>query len=414
VVTEASFSRQDSSKPYPLITALLLSAVIVGCSFYTKLTANLRGELFNIAQALAAGQGFANAVGEPTGPTAWTAPIYPAIEAGLLWAGKGDRHVVVAGLVILHVCVLCGTGFLVLALAQQTARRIGAGAVATLFFLGLCFHFSSWFQLAFDCWLMLLMFDLVIAGFCWLGPLDRWPRAALWGLLGGLCALINPAIGFTWGILSVVLGWQRGSWSRPALAVVVAALTVAPWTIRNYLVFGRWIPIKSNLAYELYQSQCLQPGGLLKAGIFSIHPSNPQSAERQEYRRLGEVAYLDRKREQFRLAVRADPLDFLDRVATRFLAVTVWYVPYSQANEAARPWALWARRLTYPLPFLALLFLIWTGIREPLSWIQGIVIGVYILYLLPYIGASYYERYGIPLVAIKVLLVIWAADRLHS
>jgi hypothetical protein len=31
---------------------------------------------------------------------------------------------------------------------------------------------------------------------------------------------------------------------------------------------------------------------------------------------------------------------------------------------------------------------------------------------MPYIGVTYYERYAVPLLAVKVLLVIWAADRL--
>jgi len=40
------------------------------------------------------------------------------------------------------------------------------------------------------------------------------------------------------------------------------------------------------------------------------------------------------------------------------------------------------------------------------------ILATYALYLLPYIGVSYYERYAMPLLAVKVLLVIWAADRL--
>jgi hypothetical protein len=396
------------------LTAILLSAVLVACAYSHQLTANLRSENFNIARSLVAGQGFANAIGEPSGPTTWSAPAYPVIQAGLLWIGNGDRHVVVTGLVILHLAVLCGTGFLVLALARQTADWRGLILVSVLFFLAVCFHFSAWFQLALDCWLMLLALDLLIAGFCWLGPIDRWPRAAVWGVLGGVFALVNPSIGFAWGGLTLMLAFRRARWNHAALAVVFACLALAPWTIRNYLVFGRLIPVKSNLAYEMYQSQCLQPGGLLKSGVFAAHPSNPQSTERQEYLRLGEVAYLDRKREQFWRAVQADPSDFLERVAPRFLAATVWYVPFNEATEARNPLTLWARRLCYPLPFLALAFLLWSAIREPLAWPQWIVIGVYALYLLPYIVASFYERYAIPLVAVKVLLVFWAGLRLLS
>jgi len=410
VSSKGEHTEPNPAPRFPFLAAVLLCVAIVGGAMYWKLGANLHSENFNIARALFAGQGYANAVGEATGPTAWSAPALPVILVGLLWAGEGNRAVVVAGLVVLQVCVLIGTGLLVLALAGQTTRHLGAGVAATLFALGLLYRFDYWFQLARDCWVILLVLDLLIAGFCWLGPLDRWPRAAGWGLVGALCALTNPVVGFAWGVLSLVLGVRQRAWSQFAVAMLIAGLALAPWALRNYLIFGRFIPVKSNLAFELCQSQCLQPDGLLQN--FNAHPSNAGSPERQEYRKLGEAAYLDRKWQQFREAVWADPGDFLDRVASRFLGATVWYVPFNRAEEARQPRLLWARRLTFPLPFLAMLLLIFSAVRRPLQWPQWVVIGVYLLYLLPYIAASYYERYTVPLVAVNVLLVLWAADRL--
>src|SRR5262249_40419752 len=158
---------------------------------------------------------------------------------------------------------------------------------------------------------------LLMAGFCWLGPFRGWYRSAIWGLLGGFCALVNPVIALIWGIGSLVLGVRCRAWSRLALAVVAAGLTLAPWTGRNYLVFGRLIPVKSNLAYELYQSQCLQGDGLIQNTTFATHPYGGPGRERQEYKQLGEIPFLDHKREQFWESVWADPEDFLDRVACR-------------------------------------------------------------------------------------------------
>ena len=185
---------------------------------------------------------------------------------------------------------------------------------------------------------------------------------------------------------------------------------VGPVDRANYLVFGRMIPIKSNLAYEIYQSHCLQKDGLLQGATFRFHPYGGNRRERQEYNRLGEPAYLDRKRQQVWEAFRADPRDFLDRVARRFVGATLWYVPFSN-SEARQFLPFWLSRLTHPLPFLALLLLLGSAIREPLAWPQWTVIGVYLLYLLPYVGASYYERYALPLLGAKVLLMLWAGDR---
>jgi hypothetical protein len=187
---------------------------------------------------------------------------------------------------------------------------------------------------------------------------------------------------------------------------------VAPWMVRNYLVFGRWIPVKSNAAYELYQSQCLQPDGLLQAKTFQTHPYSWANRARRDYQQLGEMAFLDQKKALFWRAVQANPIDFLDRMASRFLGATLWYVPFDRNMAARRPWRFWLHRLTHPLPFLAVLILAFSSAWQPLLRVQWLVIGIYLLYLLPYIGVSYYERYAMPLLSVKVLLVLWATDRL--
>jgi hypothetical protein len=227
-----------------------------------------------------------------------------------------------------------------------------------------------------------------------------------------LCALVSPIVGFTWGVLSLASGCRRQQWLRLAAAGLIAGLAITPWTIRNYLVLGRLIPIKSNLAYELYQSQCLVPDGVLHDPIWKSHPTNANNAERKEYKRLGEVAFLDHKRAQFWESVQADPADFAKRIGTRFLESTLWYAPYTAYDEGRRPWSVRASRVTHPLPFLALLLLLASSRWRPLTPVQWIVIGVYVTYLLPYVIISYYERYKMPLVGAEVLLVVWGIGAL--
>jgi hypothetical protein len=207
---------------------------------------------------------------------------------------------------------------------------------------------------------------------------------------------------------------RERAWRRLGVAFLVAGLTISPWVVRNYLVFGRLIPIKSNLAYELYQSQCLQPDGLLRGSTFGSHPYGSGGRERQEYKQVGEMVFLDHKRELFWASVRADPLDFCDRVASRFLGTTLWYEPLDRSEGIRRPWVLRGSRVLHPLPLLAVLVLIFTSAGRPLSRAQWIVIALYFLYLMPYIAVSYYERYAMPLLGVKVLLVVWGLDRLVS
>jgi len=424
-------------KRIPRHVAIGLAAAVFACSIYANLSflvkapadyrffppfkrhvnansnTNLGAEYFNIARSLWAGEGFAHPFDKPTGPTAWQGPVLPVILAGLLWVCDGSRMGVTVVVVFLQDLVLIGTGFLVVALAQKTTR-FAPGIVAGAFFLGLLCHFQLCFQHTTDCWLVLLGIDLQIAGLCWIWmwPLANKTAAAAWGLFGGLCALTTPVLGFTWGISSFLAACRHRSWSRLALAALVAGLVLTPWTVRNYVVFGRFIPVKSNAAYELYQSQCLQKGGLLEVTTFRFHPHTSTHRERKDYDALGEIAFLDRKREQFWQAVGGDPQNFIERVADRLLGALLWFEPFNRAQEPG--WLVWLHRLLHPLPFLALLVVVFPGIAARLHWVQWAVLGVYLLYLLPYIAVSYYERYAVPLLGVKVLLVLWGADRLLS
>jgi hypothetical protein len=378
---------------------------------------HLGAEYFNIAKALAAGRGFADPFRERTGPTAWMPPLLPLIEAGLLLAAEGDKNTVIACVVVLQVFALAVTGLLVINLAASTTR-LGSWFAAVVFLVLVVSNFQIWFQFTHDCWLVLLAVDLLVAGLTALPPVleRRLNRVAAWGVFGGLGALVSPIVGFVWGgmTLAATFGDFRRLRGRLGLALACAGLTLAPWTVRNYHVFGRLIPVKSNLAYELYQSQILQKDGLLQTRTFGKHPVADVTGSRREYKILGEIAFLDEKKIAFREAVVADPADFLDRVASRFLGATVWYVPMNRDEDARRPWTYLCCRLINPLPFVGFVVLLLSAARRPLSRAQWTVIGVYVLYLAPYVVVSYYERYAVPLLAVKALLVTWGVDRVAS
>ena len=321
----------------------------------------LGSECFHIAQALAAGRGFADPFQAPTGPTAWMPPLLPSLLAGMLWLCDRDQDAVVALTIFLQACILIGTGLLVLALARQTSPNVSPTLVAGLFAVLLVSQFHRCFQYFSDTWLVLLMMDLVVAGCCWWQPLAGWRKAIAWGLLGGVSALASPVVGFTWAVFTCRLGRRRPEWARLAVAAVVALLITTPWTVRNYFVFGRLVPVKSNLPYELYQSQCLQPDGLLRWATFH---SEAHEVQVREYRSLGEPAFVERKERQFLAAVRADPFEFIQRLFRRCRGATLWYEPYYPHEES---WIVWTERLIHPLPFLGLLVLLATARRPPLQ-----------------------------------------------
>jgi hypothetical protein len=421
-----------------VLAIIVMIAAIVGCAIYANLSfavtnplnykyfppfkphvnannnRHLGAEYYSIAKSLYAGEGFASPFKEKTGPTAWMPPVLPVVLATLLWVCDGNQNAVMAVVIVMQVATLVVTGLLVVTLARQTSNRLPIAVAAALFVVAMIGDFQLWFQQTHDYWIVLLALNLVVAGFCWAAPLQSKKVAAGWGLCGGLVALISPIAAFAWGAMCVVLIVRQRAWKPGAIAFLFAGLTLTPWVVRNYLIFGRLIPVKSNAAYELWQSQCATPDGLLQTRVFAIHPFSSAGRERQQYKALGEMAFLDQKRELFWEAVLADPLDFLDRVACRALGATVVYMPSDRVAMARRPWVLWTSRILHPLPFLAFLVLLATAFEQRTQAAQWIVMGAFVLYLVPYIAVSYYDRYALPLLAVKVLLVFWAADRLLS
>jgi hypothetical protein len=375
---------------------------------------HLGAEYYSIARSLVAGEGFSSPFKEKTGPTAWMPPMLATFLAALLLVCGGNQDAVMTLVIVAQTGTLILTGLMVVTLAWQTTQRLWVAVAAAFFLIGTLGDFRLWYQQTHDCWIILLAMNVVLAGFCWAAPLTGGWRAAGWGVCGGLVALTSPIAAFAWGILCVASMFHQRAWKCGAIALLMAGLTVAPWVVRNYLVFGRLIPVKSNANYELWQSQCLTTDGLLQTSVFGGHPFSSPGRERQEYKALGEMEFLDRKGELFWAAVWADPLEFLDRVACRGLGATLWYVPSDRGDAARRPVVLWISRILHPMPFLAMLFLLATAFLQPLRAAQWFGIGVYSLYLMPYIFVSYYDRYAMPLLAVKVLLVIWAADRLWS
>lgn len=112
--------------------------------------------------------------------------------------------------------------------------------------------------------LFTLMFMALFVLFAY-GPLS--PRAAamspgrlgLWlvatGLVIGLGANVRGEA-VTWGLLPVVYFWRAVPWrtlvARVAVIGLVACLALAPWTIRNAIRMGAFIPTGTNASHTLW------------------------------------------------------------------------------------------------------------------------------------------------------------------
>src|SRR5271168_4672668 len=101
------------------------------------------------------------------------------------------------------------------------------------------------------------------------------------------------------GALAVSIGmggfsrprWEPGAMETCGAGCGVAVLCCVPWSIRNYSAFHRFIPLRSNLPFELW---------LGNNDIFDEHARNgrrviTRTEEARRYAQVGETAYMREK-----------------------------------------------------------------------------------------------------------------------
>ena len=275
----------------------------------------------NIAHSLAVGKGFASPFHEDTGPTAWDPPVYPLLIAGVFrvfGTYTFAAFVAAVSLNIIFSALACVPVFF-------AGRRIaGTGVAAGAAWLWAVFPngFIIPYQWIWDTSLSALLAATILWATL---ALDETNRARDWcgyGLLWGFALMTNGTLA---AVLPFLLGWlayrarERGDgrWlSRPALAVGVLVLCFVPWTVRNYVVFHSFVPLRSVLGLQLWlgnndQYQDHFPGWL--------HPID-NSVERAKYVRMGEMAYMDDKRREAVHWMATHPWREVQLFARRFTA----------------------------------------------------------------------------------------------
>jgi len=405
----------DSWDPtYPLV----IVEAVLGASVYLNFLAggpipvlrnHLGGEYRCIAQALAAGRGFSDPFGVPTGPTAWMPPVFPVLMAVLLKI-LGEIEAVAAVVLTLQNLVLIYMGLLVLRLASEPEHAPGSRALAlALYVSAIACNYYYLFVFTHDH--LIVMFWVCL----FVDVADRLVGRAAgtlatvgWGVIGGLSVLTSPVLGPVWAGLTVMLAASANRFRQFAISFLIATAVIAPWIARNALVFHRFIPVKSNLAFELYQSQCLEPDGVLRDVTALAYPFLNEQ-ERALYTDLGEMKYLEAKRGAFLDSVRQSPLSYCKRVANRFLAATILFRPYESSHG---PVSKLLGKIIHPIPMIGMVLMLanpgWARDRRKL-----IALVIFIVYMIPYILVSFYIRYTVPLLLIKLLFVFWGIESLR-
>jgi hypothetical protein len=305
----------------------------------------------NIAHSLAVGGGFSSPFRIPTGPTAWMTPLYPLFLSGMMRIFGAYTFSSWVAAVALNICF----STLVCLPVWATGRRIGGPSQGVL--LGAS---AAWLWAVFPNAILLSFESLwdtslsALAGAIVLWATLRVREArgtgawSAYGLLWGIVLMTNAALvslmPFLFGWLLYARGVKAGwgpapRWlAKPALAAAIAALCCVPWTIRNYAIFHSFIPLRSVLGLQLWV------GNNPRAKVIWLgeqHPIN-DTAERNRYIAMGEVAYMQEKRRQAVSYILGHPGREAGLIAGRFVSIWAGGTPSPIADFLRNP-SLWFR-----------------------------------------------------------------------
>ena len=248
-------------------------------------------ETGQIAYSLANGMGFSSPFGGNTGPSAWTAPIYPWLV--LLAFRVFGSYSAASAFVMLAFNSLFGA--LTSWTIYRTALRLFDRKVALwsgwlwALYPDMIFWAVKWiWETSLSAFLLSLLFMLTVEMEC-----DE--RVSSWigyGVLWGLAGLNNPAslsfLPFAGCWLAYQLHKRGKRWLAPAaVSAVIFWMTLMPWLVRDYRVMGHFVLIRDNAGNELRLGNNPLAEGQY---VLALHPSQ-NALVLAKYKRLGEYEF---------------------------------------------------------------------------------------------------------------------------
>ncbi|MEO8726657.1 MAG: hypothetical protein ABI383_11120 [Acidobacteriaceae bacterium] len=306
-------------------------------------------ETGRIARAIATGRGFSDPLQGHTGPTAWIAPLYPYLLAGIFKVF--GVYTLLSSWVDLAInCLFSALNAVVI---YRVAERLFWRSAAL---------WSAWIWAAFPyAWywaihwqwetslatLLLSCAVLLAMRIAGVGrgefhnplrpqelgpqtvPRELVPRRRDWILFGavnGLIALTNPSV-LLWlpcaGVWALLKDRKREGWRRAGTSATLAGLIfvamLAPWVTRNWMVFHKLIPVRGNFWVEFHLGNTHGADGLW---AWWMHPSH-NGDELKRYRELGEVGYVARAKALTTAEIARDPRHFAYACLCR--VIYFWY-----------------------------------------------------------------------------------------
>jgi len=369
-------------------------------------------ETGNIARSLAVGNGFNDAFRQGTGATAWLTPVYPLILAGIFRVFGIFTVASFIAAVVLNIAFSAATCVPIF-YAGRKIGGVGAGAAAAWLWAFFPNAVMIPFEWIWDTCLTALLMAVIFWFTLKLAESVRARDWCLYGLLWGGALMTNPAIA---SLLPFLLGWAawranrcpRRTLTLAVLAVLTTALCCAPWTVRNYFAFHRFVPLRSTFPFALWlgHNRVFDPRSPVTTRVTPYE-------EAREYKRLGETEFMREKWVSALNFIRTHPALEVNLFAGRFVAF--WIGLDSPVRRFLEADSLEGRILVLANFLAALgtlggLVVVWIK-RRPYAFVLSAfpVVFPWIYYV-----TEPYLRYRQPIDPILVLLAAMALDALYN
>lgn len=287
-------------------------------------------ETGRIAHSIAVGRGFSSPFTiDYTGPTAWLAPIYPCILAAVFkvfgvytfassWVILTINSVFSAlnCVPIYHIARRCFSRK-----AALWSAWIWALLPYTMYY---AIHWAWETALAALLLSCVFLLALRMAGIGDSEGTTSYGRRdwLLFGLLWGLIALVNPSLLLWLPLAGLWLLWRQAAAAglkaplvSATLAGIIFVLILTPWTLRNYRVFHKFIPVRSNFGEELRLGNADDAVGIWRN---YVHPSQ-YPIQLRLYAQMGETAFIEMRKREALDFIRAHPAKFVTLCLRRFI-----------------------------------------------------------------------------------------------
>jgi 4-amino-4-deoxy-L-arabinose transferase-like glycosyltransferase len=378
---QANFLRRH---PYAVAAALAF-AVRMALILVRKTYAFPSGDPFffgmetgSIARALASGEGFASPFRASTGPTAWIAPIYPAMCAAvfkLLGVYSAASAICILALNSIFSALTC------IAIGGVARRTVGERVgIVCAFAWAVLPHFAKWpTEWVWDMSLSALLAGVAIWLTLVLAEESSWDWWIAYGALWAAITLSNPALLTLLPFSAVWLAVKNRDqqfWRRAASSAILCTALVMPWMARNHAVMGKWVFVRDNFGFEFHLGNFHGSNGM---GWRGMHPAgNP--AELAKYRQLGELGYIDHAGRAAREFVRQYPGEFARLCWVR--ATGFW--DGTPMGYSPNPWP-WTPGVFLLMSVVSFAGLVWATIARVhgvalLWWIMAYPLPYYITY----------------------------------